>query len=138
MKKRLVAVICIVLAAVMLFTACAVSTPSSVVKKYFDAAKSLNIKAMMECIEPTQAAMLKGLIEAAGGETGLSVEDMMGLSELAGENIKIDYAIISEETEGDAAEVVVNMTVTAKGETESEELTIDCIKVNGQWYVSTN
>jgi hypothetical protein len=124
MKKRTVVVLCFVLVALTLLSACSVAnSPSGIVKKFMDAAKSGNANAMFDCFEPDKAEAFKSLMALAGGEEAMI--EQMGFAE------GMTYSIEGENISGDKA--TVSVKVTMNGESETDD--VPCVKVDGNWYI---
>ncbi len=126
MKKRTVVVLCLVLVALVLFSACgAANSPTAVVKKFMDSAKGGNINAMFDCFEPKTAEMLKSMVALAGGEEAMI--EQMGFAK------DMTYSIEGENVSGDKATVSVKITMSGQSETNE----VPCVKVDGNWYISS-
>ncbi len=114
----------LVLFVALLFTACGGgSSPESVVSKYFEAAKTVDLKAAKNCLT-------KSLAQEFDDMTKSLTED--DIKELKEENTSLSIKITRSEIDGENAVVYFD---EAHGD-HSHEKSIPLVKEGGEWKIS--
>ena len=132
MKKKMLPVLCLLIACLLVFTGCTQSGPSAAAKGFVDAATKGDLNTAFNYVEPQAAAMFKPIFEALGGQAF-----MQSLMQAAGTEMptNISTKVISEDIVGDRATVTVEITATVSGVVQTEQAPIPCVKSDGKWYV---
>ena len=145
--KKFARVAAIALAAVLMLvvlTGCTNSGVKKTISSFESACQSLDVRGMLECVNPTISKPLLGALNLLGVEdtSGLldDVVNALGMFDNAGESteefvksIQIkpsDYAF-----NGDKDECDVTATLSY-GESKEKEITIHMILKNDVWYIS--
>ncbi|MDP2892243.1 MAG: DUF4878 domain-containing protein [Bacillota bacterium] len=132
MKKKLLPVLCLLIACLLVFTGCTQSGPGAAAKGFVDGMFNGDIDTAFNYVEPSAAALLKPMFEAVGSETYIQ-----GLMPAAGAEMptNISTRVVSEEITGDTATVTLEITATVSGVPQSRNIPMSCKKVDGKWYV---
>lgn len=114
------------------------NSPSGVVKRYFEAIKNGNYRAMIECMIPMEDEGANSWADLIGSMTkediisGLQAYGMAVTKEDLAQATDIQYKIVKETIDGDNATVLVEFG--KPGDKSQQE--IRCTKQNGKWYIS--
>lgn len=122
------------------------STPEKTLEKFETAYNDLDYNTMMECFDSTIRKAYDAGDDLLGGVLGFSyksaadmmpfLSDAMGIDE---EMPTMDLEIIDKEEVSETSCLIeVRMTMTQYGETESETETIEMVKEDGDWYISSD
>lgn len=134
-----------VLAVMALCMAACGRTPSDVVRTYMDSCNRGDVDAMLDCLDPDSAALIRGATDIAASQFGLDADTLISISSgmtsimnAYGYGYTMDYAIKGESVRGDTATVTVDFNLSAGGETamSGESLEVPLVKIGGKWYIS--
>lgn len=118
-----------VLTIVMLAAAgCGDSSPTAAVEGLMNAAKEKNCAKMVDYFD------MKGM-ESQG--VSISRDELIKDCEESGMDDVVSYKILEEKTEGDSAEVKVELTTKQNGQEETVSDTLTLIRRDGEWKFST-
>ncbi|MBE0428751.1 MAG: DUF4878 domain-containing protein [Thermoleophilia bacterium] len=130
-RRVLIGIVVVAVVAVMSVAAlgCGNDSPSAAVEEFLKAAEDKDCEKMVDLIDLEGAAEQglpldrDDLIQSCEAESGLG--DV------------VDYQIISEEIDGDEAEVAAEVTVKEDDEEVTQTDTLKLVKKNGDWKIST-
>lgn len=125
MKKNLFLTIAAVLLMAFALTSCSGDTPSEVVKGFFSNMKSGNVEEAVRYLDVDEA-----YYESAVNEYSRVLERHTGTSELYKEG---EIKTITEEVNGDEAEVEVYFTVYGFG----QSVHVNLKKIDGNWKITS-
>ena len=136
--------------AVSLLTGCgSQSGPEKTIQNFVTAYNKLDMNAMLDCLEPTQAEAVRSLVNIAGSLTiGVSGQDLLNImplfsgmstydatGNLVSATPELEIDVKDTKISGNAATCTVDMRVTIAGETQQQETTISLEKQDGVWYI---
>lgn len=122
------------------------STPEKTLEKFETAYNNLDYNSMMECFDSTIRKAYDAGDDLLGGLLGFSYQsaaDMLPfLSEVMGiddEMPQLHIEVINKrEVSNTSCMLDVMMSVTEYGETYTEDFTIEMVKEDGDWYISSD
>ncbi len=146
MRKRMIYGIVVLLLFALCLSACGPSRPAAVVREYMDAANRGDINAMLDCMEPDTANLIRGAAQIAGAQFGIDAESvmlmapaLMSIADAYGSGYEVDYEILDESISGDRAIVTVDYSMSSGGSVQSgENSEIPLVKIDGKWYLAMN
>jgi hypothetical protein len=125
MKKNMFSTLAAVLLMAFALTSCSGDTPSEVVKGFFSNMKSGNVEEAVRYLDVDEA-----YYESAVNEYSRVLERHTGTSELYKEG---EIKTITEEVNGDEAEVEVYFTVYGFG----QSVPVNLKKIDGNWKITS-
>ncbi len=128
---------------IFIFSAgCAPSSPKQVTEKFLNAYVKGDIDTMVEFLDSPSAQLVEGIYGLAGGFIGIDASTLISLSPAlmsimdSQDLYSIDYKIENEVVNGENATVDVTITISSNGASESQRISLPCVKIEGKWYVS--
>lgn len=142
----IIAIIVALTAIIVPVTMSNVSTPEKTLEKFETAYNDLDYNSMMECFDSTIRKAYDAGDDLLGGILGFSYQsaaDMLPfLSEVMGiddEMPQLHIEVINKREVSNASCMLdVMMSVTEYGETYTEDFTIEMVKEDGDWYISSD
>jgi len=126
-------------------TGCSRPDPEKTVEKFFKAVKSLDIKGMIQYIEPSQAQQVQAVLNISNDLLGIHVEDaaillntfLPFISPTDSSAINaIEMKILGKSINNDTAEVNVKITYPSdQNLQESVEATYHLTWIDKNWYI---
>jgi len=105
------------------------------IKKFEKAFTSGKFDKMIDCMEPSMRAGAQASIDEMNAEAGdmpFDMETAFGMMRLLGDFC--DFIINDMQITGDTAVVYVTMNMDFMGDTDSEDMEIPMVKIDGDWY----
>ncbi|MDR0660908.1 MAG: DUF4878 domain-containing protein [Prevotellaceae bacterium] len=120
---RTLKTLALVIAASLLLFACGGSSPESVVSKYLDAVKAVDLKAAKECLSKPLAVEFEEMTRDFSEDE---------IKELKEENANMNVKVVRSEIDGETAVVYLEEAHSD----HSHERKIPLIKEDGQWKMN--
>lgn len=144
MKTRKLLCLITILLLVPLLCSCGPSRPATVVREYMEAANRGDINAMLDCMEPDAANLIRGVTQIAGAQFGIDSESamlmapaLMSIANAYGAGYAVEYKILDESISGDRAVVTIDYSASSGGSVQSgENIEIPLVKIGGKWYLA--
>lgn len=143
--KKLILSCVLLLSTIVLMTGCSRPDPGKTVEKFINAATKLDIKGMMQYIEPSQAQQVQAILNVSNDLLGIHVEDatmllntfLPFLSPTDSSAINaIEMKILGKSINNDTAEVNVKITYPSdQNLQESAEVIYHLIWIDKNWYI---
>lgn len=142
-KKRELAISIMLIVFILLFTGCS-SKPEDTIEKFEKAYNKLDVKGMIECLEPTTAKAINAGINLTGDLLNIDLSSMIDLipilPKLLNENNndsmpKIKLNVIDTKIEGDSAVVNTEAILSESGENKVYTAEFIMTEVDGKWYI---
>ncbi|NLI20311.1 MAG: hypothetical protein GX418_01990 [Clostridiales bacterium] len=127
------------------------ASPADTLVKFQDAYNRLDMNAALDCLEPTQAKALMGMLDLFGGVAGLGAgaDTLFSVMPLfagmtvpegaqgAGTSVfpKLTISVASASVEGERAVCPVRLSISAGGQTNVMDGVCTLIRENGVWYI---
>lgn len=143
-KRALCLLLCLTLIALLLTGCGEKNAVKSRISDFESAIRKGNIEAMLECYEPSVSSTLQGALSLFGLDSASvsSFLQMMGLSvadedEAAGllATLKITPQSYEFSADKSSCKVTAIISYTLFGEEYQEDGTINCVEVDGKWYI---
>ncbi len=128
MAKRIIAIVLCLLFVMAVLASCAATSPKAVVKKLEKAYNKKSGKAYFEILDPTSQVVAK----AAAKKEGESINEYYKDRFEDKDKVSIKVKKVNYEEGKMVANVKVEVKI--KGEDDSFDREITCVKVGGKWY----
>ncbi len=131
MAKKIIAIVLCLLFVMAVLASCAATSPKAVVKKLEKAYNKKSGKAYFEILDPTSQVMVKSAAKKEGESVDKYLKDQM-FDEDNDKKVTVKIKKVNYGEGKTTAEV--KCEIKFKGEDETLEETISCVKVGGKWY----
>ena len=103
--------------------------PEDTLKAFQTAFNSYDLDAMLDCVEPTMATLIRAVLDVEGRNYSLSYYLIFSLI-----NLSLEYGRVSEN--GDEASVPVDGTLTLGKGSMSFSVTVNLARTDGEWLIT--
>lgn len=147
-KKKLrrgIAMTAMVAVILLLVSGCAKSEIKSAISKFESSCQALDVKGMLECVDPAISKPMLGILDLLGVEDTSDTLDnlvgILGIFDNAGQETEEFVRSIKIDPSGyefnDAKDECLVTAALSYGDGEKEPITIKMILTNGGWYISS-